>query len=338
MNNIRIIPTFLRIQISEKSHRLVPTEPEQDNLKLKLKSYFNFDSVAKETRAGIYKDILSDLQPGNMILPYLEERPAGEWHYGQTVCNLGSMQTTDRILICEKAREVSEAEAAKEDIFAETDAEKKLLIIHRNREEYDKLAPGCTGLKLLIRSFYDNKNVLFECHIDKIPVPGIDAGNYVFSDGSRTATGVPKGEEAAYNWGNLCVKGTMVKAAIGNGKSNEWNAKAEKDGCRYALEDNICGWTKEDDITVFFDCVNNAYPLLGWYARTEYTEKIEACAGNFKSLTFYHIDAHTGAVGNELADSLANEKLREDEDTKRYENLGVQDGLTVDSRHMQKLE
>lgn len=330
MNNISIMPTFLRIQVN-KSHRMVSPRLEGDKMELKLKSYFNFGGVAKGIKPGIYKNILSGIQAGNMILPYVGDRPAGKWEYGLTVCNLGSMQTTDRILICEQAREIAEADVRKEELFAETDAKKTILTIHRNREEYDKLAPGCTGLKLLIRNFYEDKNVLFECHIDKIPVPGVDEGNYVFSDGSRTEMNVSEGDAAAYDWGNLCVKGTTIKAAVGNGRSTEWNAAAEKEGCLRALSDNLCGWTKEDEVTVFFDCVNNAYPLMGWYEKTKYAEEIEVLAKNFKSITFYHIDAHTGAVGNELADSIANIKLRES----RYSGLGEQ-GLTIDSRHIQK--
>lgn len=332
-NNIKIMPTFLRIQITDKSHRLSTPKCSESKIELKLKSFFDFGLIAKDARSDIYSNILSGEQTGNVILPYVQTRPAGEWHYGKTCCNLGSMQTTDRILICEKAREITEAEIKKEELFAETDAGKKLLMIHRDQEAYDCLAPGCTGLKLLIRNFYEDKNVLFECRIDKIPVPGIDVGNYVFSDGSRTERDVAKGAEAAYDWGNLCVKGKVVKAAVGNGKSREWSAAAEKEGCRIALQDNICGWTKADDVTIFFDCVNNAYPLLGWYGRTEYAKEIEVLAKNYKSVTFYHIDAHTGAVGNELVDSIANIKLRES----RYNGLGGEDSLTIDDCHMQKL-
>lgn len=331
MNNIRIIPTFLRIQISEASHRLSGAKVFEDKVELKLKSYFNFGSIAKGAKEGLYKDVLSGAQVGNVILPYIEVKPAGKWCYGATSCDLGTMQTVDRVLICEKAREVTEKDLAGEDIFAETDAAKKVLTVYRSPEGYDALTPGCTGLKLLIRNFYETKDVLFECHINKIPVPGVDAGNYVFSDGSRTEMNVQKNEAAAYEWGNILVKGLQVKAAVGNGRSTEWNAAAEKEGCLNALKDNLCGWTQDDDVIVFFDCVNNAYPLLGWFTKTDYAEQIASLAGQFKSLTFYHIDAHTGVVGNELVDSIANVKLRES----RFAALGNEDSLQVDQRHVQ---
>ena len=329
MSDIRIIPTFLRIQVNE-NHKLSGAKYSRNKIELKLKSFFNFNSVSRNAKTLIYQTILSGDQIGNIILPYAGSRPAKEWQYGSTCCDLEHMHTTDRILICEHAKEISEADAAKENLFAETDAGKKVFTVHMSQDEYDDLEPGRGGLKLLIRNFYETKHVLFECHVDKIPVPGIDAGNYVFSDGSRTQLDVAKGEAASYDWGILCVRGDMVKAAIGNGKSTEWNAAAEKEGCLNALKDNLCGWTKDDDVTVFFDCVNNAYPLLGWFSKTDYTKEVEKLAENFKSLTFYHIDAHTGAVGNELADSIANIKLRES----RYRGLGAEDSLTIDSRHL----
>lgn len=331
MNNIRIIPTFLRIQVSESSHKLSGAKVLGDKLELKLKSYFNFGSISKNVKADLYKDILAGVQVGNMVLPYVEAKPAGSWNYGSTGCKLGNMQTVDRILICQNAREVTEKDLAGEELFAETDEAKKALTIYMSAEEYDALKPGTEGLKLLIRNFYEDRDVLFQCRVDKIPVPGIDAGNYVYSDGSRTEMNVQKNEAAAFEWGNILVKGLQVKAAVGNGRSTEWNAAAEKEGCLCALEDNLCGWTKDDDVTVFFDCVNNAYPILGWYTKTDYGKQIAELAGQFKSLTFYHIDAHTGVVGNELVDSVANVKLRES----RFEALGTEDGLQVDERHNQ---
>lgn len=325
MGNIKIIPTFLRIKVDEKSHKIVQPKLNGNRIDLTLKSFFNFNGVAKTAKTQIYKDILAGAQVGNILLPYIGLRPAPVWHYGAASCDLENMHTTDRILICENAREVSEEEIAAETLFAETNAAKKLLTIHMDAQDYDKVAPGDTGLKVLIRNFYDDKNVLFDCFVDKIPVPGQDEGNYVFSDGSRTDRNAKAGEEAAYDWGNLSVKGTMVKAAIGSGRSKEWNAAAERQGCMNALKNNLCGWTKEDDVTVFFDSVYNAYSLLGWYSKNEYVGMIEELAANFKSLTFYHIDAHTGAVGNELADSMANILFRET----RYSGLNEKDGLSV---------
>ncbi len=331
MNKINIVPTYLRAQVSENSHRLSGGKVCEGRIELKLKSFFNFDSILKNAKAGIYKDIISGAQIGNMVLPYIESRPAGIWNYGATACNLGSMQTVDRILIFESGKEATVADLEGESLFAETDEAKKALTVHMSADEYDALQPGVKGLKLLIRNFYEDRDVLFECRVDKIPVPGIDAGNYVYSDGSRTEMNVQKNEAAAFEWGNILVKGLTVKAAAGNGRSTEWNAAAEKEGCLCALKDNLCGWTKEDDVTVFFDCVNNAYPILGWYKKTDYAKEIEALAGNFRSLTFYHIDAHTGVVGNELVDSVANVKLR----GSRFEALGREDGLEIDTRHIQ---
>lgn len=276
----------------------------------------------------IYDDSIKNkyMQTGNVfnaLLPYIEKASSKIYSYqGETQIDFKLRKKPNNRMLMLKLIDSGDAVAEYEEksfahavFFASASSTKKgMLQLKCSLDEYEKLEALDENKYLILDDQKNQIKYVFECWIEQLPMPGVDEGVYVYSDGSSNNDTDPE----VFGAGYVLNVGKDVYFGHKDGKDKGRNVSAE-----YLAGTNVFQFLPDiaddcEEVTLYFDNINVGYVAAGVYHSSDnfgaayfqmFEEYIKAHPNT--KVTFVHTDSHSGIYGNEIADQMAQGKEKD---------------------------